>query len=101
MDLIAVMTYISLLAVVVVLTTIGSNANSSCNGPNVCNGCNGHTNSDGHNGWDGYNCYVTFLDIFGLSERLGTLTKKLISALCRMYVRSDLYIMYALRCYRI
>ena len=75
MDLIAVMTYISLFAVVVVLTTI---ANTSYNGPNVCNG---HTNSDGHNGWDGYNCYITFLDIFGLSERPGTLTKKLISTL--------------------
>ena len=77
MDLIAVMTYISLLAVAVILMTIGSNASASCNGPNVCNGrngCNGHTNSDGHNGWDGYNCYITFLDIFGLSERPGTLT---------------------------
>ena len=34
MDLIPEMTYISLLAVVVVLTTIGSNASTSCNGPN-------------------------------------------------------------------
>ena len=71
------MTYVSLLAVVLVLRTIGSNASTSCNGPNVCNGrngCNGHTNSDGHNGWDGYNCYITFLDIFGLSERPGNLT---------------------------
>ena len=74
MDLVSVMTYISLSAVLVVLTTIGSNASTSCNGPNVCNGCNGHTNSDGHNGWDGYNCYITFLDIFGLSERPENLT---------------------------
>ena len=27
--------------VVVILTTIGSNASTSCNGPNVCNGRNG------------------------------------------------------------
>ena len=77
MDLIAVLTYTSLLAVVVVLTTIDSNASTSCNGPNVCNGHNGrngHTNCDDHNGCDGYNCYITFLDIFGLSERPETLT---------------------------
>ena len=66
MDLVAVMTYISLLAVVVVLTTFGSNASTSCNGRN---GCNGHTNDDGHNGCDGYNCSITFHDIFGLSEK--------------------------------
>ena len=46
MDLIAVMTNISLLAVVGALTTIGSDASTSCNGRN---GCNGHINSDGHN----------------------------------------------------
>ena len=66
-----------------VLAIIGSNASTSCNGPNVYNGhngYNGHTNSDSHNGWDGYNCYITFLDIFRLSERPGTLTKKLIKA---------------------
>ena len=78
MDLIAAMTFISLLAVVVVLTTIGSNVSTMyCNGPNACNGlygCNGHTNCDGHNGCDGYNFYITFFDIFGLSERPGTLT---------------------------
>ena len=80
MDLIAVMTCIFLLAEVVVLTTIDSNASTSCNGPNVCNGrngCNGHTNCDGRNGWDGYNCYITFLDIFGLSERPGNLAHKI------------------------
>ena len=77
MHLITVVPYISLLAVVVVLPKIAFNASTSCNFPNVCNGhngCNGHTNSDGHNGWDGYNCYITFLDIFGLSERPGNLT---------------------------
>ena len=77
MDLIAVMTYISLLAQVVVLTTIDSNVRTSCNGPYVYNdhnGCNGHTNCDDHNGCDGYNCYITFFDIFGLSERPGNLT---------------------------
>ena len=78
------MTFISLLAVVVVLPTIGSNVRTGCNGPNVCNGlngCNGHTNCDGRNGCDGYNCSITFLDIFGLSERPETLTQKLISTL--------------------
>ena len=29
---------------------------------------------DGHNGRYGYNCTITFLDIFGLSERHETLT---------------------------
>ena len=77
MHLIAVMTYISLLAVVVVFTTIDSNASTTCNGPNVYtshNGCNGQTNCDDHNGCGSYNCYITFLDIFGLSERPETLT---------------------------
>ena len=72
MDLIAVMTYISLLAVVVVFTTIDSNASTTCNGPyvyNSHNGCNGQTNCDDHNDYDGYNCFITFLDIFGLPER--------------------------------
>merc|ERR1712013_810222 len=55
--------------------TIGTNVSTSCNGPNVCDGCNGHTNCDG------YNCSTTFLNIFGLSERPGTLTKKLMSTL--------------------
>ena len=31
-------------------------------------------NREYHNGCDGYNCYITFLDIFGLSERPGNLT---------------------------
>ena len=65
MDLIAVITYISLLAVVVVLTTIDSNASTSCNdhnifnGPNSCNsciGCNGHHSM---NGFDSCN-YIHF-----------------------------------------
>ena len=34
----------------------------------------GHTKCDDHNVCDGYNCYITFLDILGLSERPGTLT---------------------------
>ena len=66
MDLKAVMMYISLLAVVV-LTTIGSNASTSCNGPNVCNGrngCNGHINCDGHNGCDGKIAIIPFLTFF-------------------------------------
>ena len=65
------MEYISLLAVVVGITAIDSNASTGCNGPNVCkghNGCNGHTNCDGHNDCDGYNCYITFLDIFGYPD---------------------------------
>ena len=75
------MTNISLLTVVVVLTKIGSNANTSCNGPNVCNvpnvfngrnGCNGHINPD-------------LEDDFNSVADGG----------------SDLYIMYALICYRI
>ena len=74
MNFIAIMIYISLLAVVVVLTTIDSNVSPRCNGPYVCNGCNGHTKFEGHNGSDGYNCYITFLDILGLSERPGSLT---------------------------
>ena len=84
MDLIAIMTHISLQAVVVVFIIISSNASTSCNGPVVCNGrngCSGHSNFDGHNGCDGYNYYITFLDIFGLSERPGTLTWKIISTL--------------------
>ena len=74
MDLIVIMTYISLLAVGVVKPKIASNTSTSCNGPDVCNspnGCNDRTNCDGHNG---YNCYNTFLDIFGLPERPRTLT---------------------------
>ena len=60
MKLIAVMTYISLLAVAVVLTTIDSNASTSCNGPNA----NGYTYyCEYHNGCVGYNCYITSLDI--------------------------------------
>ena len=35
MDLIAVMTYISLLAVVFALTSICTNASTSCNSPNI------------------------------------------------------------------
>ena len=56
MILIAVMGYISLFAVEVILTSIGSDASTSCNGFNRCNGrndCNGHTNCEGHNGCDG------------------------------------------------
>ena len=77
MDFIAVRTFIYLLPVVVVLTTIGSNVGPDCNDPNAWNGhngCNGHNNCDGHNGCDGYNCYISFFDIFGLPERPGTLT---------------------------
>ena len=77
MDLITIITYVSLLSVVVVLTAIRSKASTSYNGPNVCdgqNGCNDHTNYDDHNGCDGYNCYISFFDLFGLSERPGTLT---------------------------
>ena len=57
------MTYISLFAVEVVLTTIGSDASTSCIGPNVYNDCNGQTYCDGHNGFDGYKCCITFLDM--------------------------------------
>ena len=56
MDLIAVMTYISLLAVVVVFTIIDSNACTSCNGPYACNGCNscnGHTSCNNCIGCNG------------------------------------------------
>ena len=78
MDLIAIMRH------TFVLIIIGSNASTSCNGPvvrNGRNGCSGHSNFDGHNGCDGYNYYITFLDIFALSERPGTLTWKIISTL--------------------
>ena len=72
MDLITVMTYISLLAVVVVLPKIVSNVSTSCIGPNVFNV---------HNGCDGYKCNSTFLDIFGLPERPRTLTLRMDSSL--------------------
>ena len=81
MYLIAVMTYIFLLSLVVVLTAIGSNGSTRCNGPNVCNGRNDNTHFDGHVGCDGYNYNITYLDIFGLSERPGTLTYRMISTL--------------------
>ena len=60
MDLITLMTFISLSTVVVVLTTIGSNVSTSCNGLMALISVMA--------------VMAFFLDIIGLPERPGTLT---------------------------